>query len=94
MLTIYGVKTIWLHSYKMTPYENKKNWRRKYPEKRNAERKKYYRKTQNARKSGDIWTDVEILMVKKHAIPDSELASKIGRSVQAIQIKRSRLKEQ
>ncbi len=58
---------------------------------RNKQRKANYKKT---RKNGVIrdWTKQEDKAVLAHDIPDAELSKKIMRSVQAIQIRRSRLK--
>ena len=39
------------------------------------------------------WSAAEDAMVLEHSITDHELSEKIGRSVKAIQIRRSRLKK-
>lgn len=71
-------------------YMYQKRWRRKHPEKRYADRRKYYRKTAFAANSRQRWTLKEIEMVLEHRVSDSELAAEIGRSVQAIQLVRHR----
>lgn len=57
---------------------------------RNAQRKRNYAKT--AKYERRIWTDEEDKRVLAHDIPDQQLSSEIRRSVQAIQIRRARLK--
>lgn len=59
---------------------------------KNRQRAKYYHKTQNAPNSKSRYTDEEIEMILNHSIPDIELSRKIGRSVQAIQQKRKKVK--
>ena len=65
----------------------------KYKARRLHDKKNYYKR---GRKS-DInsrarYTEEELNMILAHEIPDKELAEKLGRSVQAIQICRSKLK--
>ena len=60
-----------------------------YKETRNAQRKRYYNKT--AKYGRRNWTNEEDELVLLHEIPDMELSRKISRSVEAIQIRRSRL---
>ena len=57
------------------------------------QRLRYYRKTQDAENSNQPWTLEEIEMVLEHSMHDNDLSKKIGRSVQAIQSKRSKLKK-
>lgn len=71
-------------------YESNKKWRSNNKEKRSAQRKRYYNKTSFSEKSHKPWDEEEIEMVMEHAISDSELAKKICRSVQAIQLVRCR----
>ena len=73
-------------------YQYNKKWRSLYPDKRNASRKKYYEKTQNAINSRLSYSKEEDTLILAHEIPDTELSKQIGRSVQGIQIRRSRLK--
>lgn len=63
----------------------------KYKQTRNAQRKRYYKKTANYEKRS--WTEEENKRVLDHNISDTELSSEIKRSVQSIQIQRSRLKK-
>lgn len=57
---------------------------------RNAQRKRNY--AQTAKYERRIWTDEEDKRVLTHDVPDRQLSSEIRRSVQAIQIRRTRLK--
>ncbi len=56
------------------------------------DRKRYYAKTANLYPKR-AWSEEEIRMVIDHSIPDSELSTKIGRSLKSIQEKRRRLKD-
>lgn len=60
--------------------------------KRNERRQRNYAQTAGAPNTRAEWTEREDKLVLAHTIPDRELAEKIGRSVQAIQIRRSRIK--
>ena len=60
--------------------------------KRNERRQRNYAQTQDAPNARTEWTEREDRMVLAHEIPDRELAAKIGRSVQAIQVRRSRIR--
>ena len=71
--------------------EYNKRWRKKNPAKRNAARKRYYAKSQNAPNHKQRYTEDEVEMILKHEMPDSELAKRIGRSIQAIQGKRNKM---
>jgi len=57
-----------------------------------AGNKKYYNKTSNARNSKSPLTEQELLLIWQHNITDMELSGRIGRSVQSIQIARSRMR--
>lgn len=61
----------------------------RFRETRNAQKNRYYGKT--AIYAARRWTAEEEQKVLEHSIPDTELSSKIGRSVRSIQIRRSRL---
>lgn len=62
--------------------------------KRNASRKKNYARSRKyAINGGSSWDYEDCLMVIQHTIKDIELAKQIGRSVQAIQGKRVKIKE-
>ena len=54
--------------------------------------KKYYSKSRdNAINSGKPFSEQELLLIHQHNLPDNELTLIIGRSVQSIQIARSRI---
>lgn len=62
-------------------------------EKRNSERKRLYRRSvKHAVNSRKSWTPEEVELILKHDVTDFELSKEIGRSVQAIQAKRAKLK--
>lgn len=63
----------------------------KNPAKRNEYRQRNYAQTQNAPNSGKEWTASEDREVMYSRMTDRELAGKLGRSVQSIQIRRSRI---
>lgn len=75
------------------------NWKKDYPDEdrrreiRNAQRSRYYRKSQGGENSRQPYTLEEIDMILAHEIPDTEIAKKLGRSVQAIQGKRWKLQK-
>jgi hypothetical protein len=77
----------------MTTYERTKRWRAKHPEVKSAERLRYYRQFQkNNRRKGRRWTDAEDKKITARNAPsDSKLSARLGRSVQAIQQRRSAL---
>lgn len=59
---------------------------------RNQQRKRYYTKHRaSAENANQAWTSEQEIMVEKHDIPDVEISKRIGKSVQAIQIKRCRM---
>lgn len=69
-----------------------KKWRNNHRDIFNEQKKRYYSKSAlNAQNFKKQWTHEEDNLVLKHEISDNELAKQIGRSVQAIQIRRSRL---
>lgn len=61
---------------------------------RNKARKKNYAKSRELHSANRYtrWTSWEMDLVLEHSIPDIELSAKIGRSVQAIQGKRNKIK--
>ena len=65
-------------------YRNLDKWRKAC----NRTRKRNYNKTSFAKNHNQRWTLQEIEIVMKHEITDFEISQKIGRSVQAIQVKR------
>lgn len=68
-------------------------YRKLHPDKRNAERKRYYAKTSYSVNHNNPWTDEEVDIILKHEMTDMEISEKIGRSVQAIQLKRYNIKK-
>jgi hypothetical protein len=80
----------------MTTYDRTKRWRKKHPEVKARERLRYYRQFQkNNRRKGRRWTDAEDKRITARKAPaDSKLSARLGRSVQAIQQRRSALNSQ
>lgn len=60
-------------------------------QKRNLYRQRNYAQTQGGSNTRKEWTSSEDEMVRAREASDRELALKLGRSVQAIQIRRSRI---
>lgn len=76
----------------MTGYEHNKRWRKKYPELWKKSKAKYYRKSRKlASNAHQEWTQADINMITDRPYIDSQIAQKIGRSIKAIHVKRSRL---
>jgi len=77
----------------MSRYEYNKRWRIKNPLARNVQRQRYYHKHSSGPKGGDDWTlkDEQIILDPNRPC-DVILSQNLGRSVRAIQIKRSRIK--
>ena len=69
-------------------YQYNKKWRIRHPDVRYAGKKRYYQKTQNARNGRKPYMKTEVHLILDHKVPDTELSYMIGRSVQAIQMKR------
>ena len=72
--------------------ELKRQWRLSNTAKRNIQRKKNYDQTKVAFRSGNVWEQPHDILVLEHACSDRELHELIGRSVRAIQARRSKLK--
>lgn len=68
-----------------------REWRKSHTEQRNIYRKRNYNKTSYARNHRKPWTEEEDFLVFNSKLTDFELSKQIGRSVQAIQIRRCRL---
>lgn len=63
-------------------------------QKRNEERKKNYAKgAKHNHRSCNIYLEIEIKLILKSKKTDRELAQLLGRSVQAIQVKRTKIKK-
>jgi hypothetical protein len=74
-------------------YKSNKEWRKKYPVKWNAAKKRYYNQFEaNACNKYQIWTIGDIKKVENKDISDRNLSKQIGRTVKAIQMKRYYLK--
>jgi len=74
-------------------YEQTKKWRLDNTKKRNEMRTKYYKQFEKtAYRKGMRYTDKEIKQILDHTILDRELAFLLKRSVKAIQIVRSKIK--
>jgi len=69
-------------------YKDLNKWRKS----KNRQRKRYYRKTQNAENSQSVWTKEDEDLVMAHSMSDTELSGLIGRSVGAIQKRRHNIK--
>ncbi len=78
----------------MTITSAQKLWRSKHLEVKAAERLRYYRQFQkNNKRKWKKWTEEEDRMITARNAPaDSKLSARLGRSVQAIQQRRSSLK--
>lgn len=74
-------------------YEYHKTWRLKNPEKRNEGKMRNYGKTAFTKNHMKSWSKHELKVLINWTGTDSALAQKLGRSVQAIQHKRSRIKD-
>ena len=71
-------------------YKYTKKWRRNNPHAHAEEKKRNYRQTQNAKNSHKQWTNEHTAMIIDPNRPsDRKLSEVIGRSVQAIQVRRS-----
>lgn len=66
-------------------------YRLEHPQKRNEWRKRNYHKTTNAKNTLKRWSQSDEELVLNSDLTDFELSQKIGRSVQAIQLKRYKL---
>jgi hypothetical protein len=74
-------------------YKHNKAWRQRHPDRRNAQRARYYSKT--AASAGAVrrrrWDHVQDRAILTSGLTDTALAAEMGRSVAAIQIRRCRL---
>lgn len=66
----------------------------RHPEARARSRQRNYAKTQGGPNTGKLWTSAEDERVLAHDITDRELSAELGRSVQAIQVRRVRLTQE
>ena len=77
-------------------YKHNKEWRRTHPEACLAMKLRNYAQTGSPEKNenwGQRWTSREDIAALNKEIPDRELHRLLGRSVQAIQIRRSSLRK-
>jgi len=72
-------------------YKYNKKWRLSHPETRYAGKKRYYAKSrEKAVRKRAKWQKWEIDLILQKITSDRELAKTLGRSVEAIQIKRTK----
>lgn len=73
-------------------YEHNKRWRQRHPERRSADRARYYaRRREGATRAGLPWEAYELKLLREFQGTDTELAQKLERSVQAVQQKRGKM---
>ena len=79
----------------MSTYAVTKRWRFRHPKERHTDKKRYYnRHNKNRINSRAEWTLSEMALIVAPDRPlDRILSQKLGRSVEAVQIKRCRLKK-
>jgi hypothetical protein len=77
-------------------YADNKRWRKRNPKKRYLQEIRYYqRSNQNPPSSRDRWTGSDMTIIIASNRPcDRVLARKLGRSMQAIQVKRCRVRKE
>lgn len=71
-----------------------KRYRQNHPDQRNRNRKRNYAQTQGGPNTRKHWTGAEDERVLAHSVPDRQLSAELGRSVMAIQVRRTRLKSE
>ena len=64
----------------------------KFREYREKYKTKYRKETGSGQYDNRPWTEQEVEMILKHELSDRELSKELRRSVQAIQVKRCKLK--
>ena len=77
-------------------YRYVKGWRQRNPEKRNAQRQRYYAQTKLNGKGKHMkhWKKEELLLIlKKNGQSDQELSKLLGRTVKSIHDARARWKD-
>lgn len=70
-------------------YSDLNKWRKT----KNKQKRRYYDKTKYAKNHKQIWTSAEIQLVIEHKHSDTELATMLGRSVNAVQKMRQKHKK-
>jgi hypothetical protein len=79
--------------FTMTDYGYTKGWRRKNPEKWQRQKTRYYRRSRTGSKRKE-WTEEALDLITAEDRPsDQALSKRIGRSVEAIQVKRSKIRK-
>jgi hypothetical protein len=71
--------------------EYNKRYFERHPDARNRQRARNYATTQGAANTGKLWTSAADERVLAQDVTDRELSAELGRSVQAIQVRRVRL---
>jgi len=80
-------------------YQATKTWRKRHPKTWQRQKARYYENNRNrkncSRRSRQEWSaeEIDLIMMKPERRVDQELSEKMGRSVQAIQLKRSVLRK-
>lgn len=79
----------------MSGYRNNKRWRKKHRIQFNNWKREYNQSSQaSARNSGSEWSSVEMAaIVATDRLSDRELSRKLGRSIQAIQVRRCKIRQ-
>ncbi len=73
-------------------YEANKKWRKGNVKARNAQRKRYYGKSNKDNPNrGKLYELQDDLIIIKHSDIDKSLADKLGRSLQSVQLRRHRI---
>ncbi len=72
----------------------KKQWKTKNPDKVSEQKRRYYSKTRDVVRSGHRWTAWEVEVVLTSQKTDRELSQELERSMQAIQVMRSKAKRE
>jgi hypothetical protein len=76
-------------------YESNKRWRLSHPEARKAQNRRYYRKHGLGHNRGNRWSKNEEIMITHPNRPcDVVLSETLGRSVRAIQAKRTKMQNE
>lgn len=73
-------------------YESNRKWRLANPEKRYADKARYYtRMRKGATNTGRRWKGEDVELILNSPLTDRELSRQLGRSVEAIQVKRAKV---
>ena len=81
-----------LHDYPDSMCLRVKRYGKLHPELKRRQKLRYYRQFQkNGRRNGQPWTPSELRQILARRSSDRVLSRRLGRSVQAIQMKRSQM---